>query len=416
MKKLLLSILLVVMFINIVSAKTLIVPIDGEINSAKAGFVEESLKNLNSDDTAIIRINTYGGAIISAEEIRNSIMGTDAKTISVVDNKAESAGVLITISSDKVYMVEGATIGSAEPIPNTEKTLSYWRSILSDTAERKNRDAQIIMSMADSDIEIDGIIEKGKLLNLNANKSKELGITDEVVKNFDDVLKNENISEYEVAEMDFADKFLDFISSQSISSLLLIVGMAAMVIELFIPGFGIGGIISIIAFGLFFTGNFVAGNSSWYSVAIFILGLILVGIEIMMPGFGIAGIGGIISIVTGLLFAMGDLGVAVKSLATAIIITGIIIVVMVKNGHKLPLFNKLTLKNTLSSDKGFVSVDNANLQIGDVCITVSVMKPIGDIRFNEEIYEAISLDGYIEKGTEVEVCKIEKSKNYVRRK
>lgn len=416
MKKILLSILMVLLFANLVSAKTIIVPIEGEINTAKSNFVKDSLKDLSENDTVILKIDTYGGSVVAAEQIKNSIFNTSAKTISVVDNKAESAGVLITISSDKVYMVEGATIGSAEPIPNTEKTLSYWRSILADTAQRKGRDENIIVSMADSDVQIEGVVEKGKLLNLNSQKSKELGIADEVVLNFNEALEKENLKDAEMINMSLQNKFIDIISSQSISSLLLIIGMGAMAIELFMPGFGVGGILSIIAFGLFFIGNIIAGNATWYAIAVFILGLILVLIEIMMPGFGIAGISGIIALVTGIIFAMGSLEIAVKSLSMAIIVTVLLVIFMIKKGMKSPIFTKLMLDNTLNSGEGFLSVDNAMLQVGDICITKTVMKPTGYIYYDNKQYEAISVDGYIEKDVEVEVCKVEKSKIYIRRK
>lgn len=415
MKKLFLSVVLSIIFCNMVSAKTLIVPIDGEINNAKSNFVKENIKDLTKEDTVLFRINTLGGRIDSAEEMKNSIVNTPAKTISVVDNKAESAGVLITIAADKIYMTKGSTIGSAEPIPNTEKILSYWRSILEDTANMKGRNPKIIMGMADSSIKIDGVVDEGKLLNLNAEKSKNLGISDMTVDKFDDVLKIENISKISMAQMSPGDKFLDFISSQSISSLLLIVGMAAMVIELFMPGFGVGGVISIISFGLFFTGNIVAGHASWYAIAIFILGLILIVVEIMMPGFGIAGISGIIAIAAGIIFAMQSIEIAVKSLSIAIIITICLVIFMIKKGMKTSLFSRLVLKNSLKSEYGFVSVDTAELKVGDVCISKTVMKPTGYILFNDKQYEAISVDGYIEKNVEVEVCTVEKSKIFIRR-
>lgn len=415
MKKIILGIFLALLLFTKVDAKVLVVPIQGEINSAKTNFVGSSIKNLTNEDTVVFKIDTYGGSIASAEEIKNSIIRSKAKTISVVDNKAESAGVLLTIASEEVYMVEGSTIGSAETIPNTEKTLSYWRSILSDTAARRGRNMDVIVAMADSDVVIENIVEKGKLLNLNAEKSKDLGISDYTYKDFDEFLTENNIVDYELAKMNFGMKFLDFISSQVISSLLLIIGMSALVVELFMPGFGVGGVLSIIAFGLFFAGNIFAGSASWYAMAIFVLGLVLIFIEIMMPGFGVAGISGIISLVLGVIFAMGSLEVAIKSLSLAIIVTFGIGMFMVKKGMKTNLFNNLKLDNSLSSEEGFLSVDTAKLNVGDVCLTKTVMKPTGFIEYMDVKYEAISVDGYIDKNVEVEVSKVEKSKVYVRR-
>ncbi|WBW50372.1 ATP-dependent Clp protease proteolytic subunit [Peptoniphilus equinus] len=415
MKKFALSLLLVLIMSTVVQAKTVVVPVEGDINGALANFVDEVLSGLGDDDTAVLKVDTYGGQIVAAEAIKDSIFATPARTVAVVDNKAESAGVLITMAAEKVYMVRGSTMGSAEPVPNSEKILSYWRSVLEDTASQRGRDPQAVAAMADADINIPGVVEKGKLLNVNGDKAKTLGLADGYVDNFDAALDSEHLRADETARMDTTDRFVNFISQQTVASTLLTLGILAFVVEMFMPGFGIGGILSIIFFALYFTGTLITGNSSWHAIAIFALGLILVVIEVMMPGFGLAGVSGIVAIFTGLFLSMPSVEAAVTSLSIALVLTILLVIFMVKRGMKSVLFSRLQLSHASTREGGYLSVDTPLIAIGDCAVTKTVMRPTGYIIFNGMQYEAISVDGYIEKNEAVEVYKVEGSKVFVRR-
>ena len=182
-------------------------------------------------------------------------------------------------------MANSATIGSAETIPNTEKIMSMWRAILRDTAQYRDRNYKIIEAMADKDIKIDGITEEGKLVNLTAKEALEYGIADNISNDYKSILEFFNIEASRVIEVEegFQVKLAKYISSSSISTILLAIGFIGVVVEIFTPGFGIGGIASIIAFGLYFGGNILAGNSDWISLTLFVIGLILLVIEGMVP-------------------------------------------------------------------------------------------------------------------------------------
>ena len=184
-KKLLTFLMLFLIFISInlyanSQNDVFVVKINGEINNATVSYVEDSVKKAEEAkaDAIIFEIDTYGGQVIAAEKIKNKIIDTDVRTIAYVNNKAESAGVLLTIACEKVYMSKTATIGSAETIPKTEKNISFWRSILRNTAEYRDRDEKIIEAMADSDVVIEGLSEKGKLINLTSSESLKYKISD----------------------------------------------------------------------------------------------------------------------------------------------------------------------------------------------------------------------------------------------
>jgi len=396
-----------------------VIPIKGEINKATYHFLKNTVDDvLNNNPSAIIfEIDTYGGLIDQAENIKNLIVNIKIPTIAYVNTKAESAGVLITLSCEKVVMANSSTIGSAETIPNTEKVMSMWRSLLRDVAELRGRDSEIVQAMADSNIQVEGINEKGKLVNLNSREALEYGIADLISNDYQEILKHFNINYARIEEVEEGPeiKIAKFISNPYISTLLLTLGFIGMIIEIFTPGFGLGGTLSIIAFGLFFGGNILSGNSQWTSLIIFITGLILLVIEGMVPGFGLPGISGIILVAIGVILAMKSLQSALMSLSVAIIVTTVITVFLIKYGHKSPHLEKIVLSSQLKTEKGYTTARSKADYLGKEGITVSELRPSGIIELNGERMDALSEGDYIDRGLKIEVVRVEGSKIFVRR-
>ena len=396
-----------------------VIPIKGEINKATYHFLKNTVDDvLNKNPSAIIfEIDTYGGLIDQAENIKNLIVNTKIPTIAFVNTKAESAGVLITLSSEKIVMANSSTIGSAETIPNTEKIMSMWRSLLRDVAELRGRNSEIVQAMADTDVEIEGITEKGKLVNLNSREALKYGIADLISNDYEEILEHFNINYAKIEEVGEGPeiKIAKFVSNPYISTILLTLGFIGMIIEIFTPGFGVGGTLSIIAFGLFFGGNILSGNSQWTSLILFITGLILLVIEGMVPGFGLPGISGIILGVIGVILAMKSLQSALMSLSVAIIITTVITVFLIKYGHKSPYLEKIILSSQLKTEKGYISASSKDEYLGKKGITVSELRPTGIVEINGERMDALSEGNYIDKASKIEVVKVEGSKIFVRR-
>ena len=399
--------------------KVYVVPIKGEINRATNYFVKNTIEELEREGAKaiIFEINTYGGLIDQAQQIKDSIISTDIPTISFVDNNAQSAGVLITIASEKVVMAKNATLGSAETIPNTEKVLSMWRAVLRDTARYRGRNSDIVEAMADKDIEIKGIKEKGKLINLTGNEAVEYGIADLAANDYKSILDHFNIETSEIVkvEEDFQVKIAKAISSSTLSTLLLTIGLIGIAVEIFTPGFGVGGIASIIAFGLYFGGNILAGNSNWISLTFFVIGLMLIVIEGMVPGFGLPGISGIIFIVIGIIMAMNNLRLAVLSLSIAVILTTIATIIFVKLGCRSKIFNNVILSNKLLKDKGYIPSKDMEHLLGEEGIALSELRPAGFIEIGNNKYDALSDGGFIVRNDKIKVVKVEGSKIFVRR-
>lgn len=399
--------------------KVYVIPIKGEINRATHNYVRDVLRDIEDEDVKaiIFEIDTYGGLIDEAQKIKDLIIASNIPTISFVNNKAISAGVLITIASEKVVMTPTSTIGSAETIPNTEKNLSFWRATLRDTAQYRGRNTEIIQGMADKDIVVSGINTKGKLINLTGPEAFENGIADFITDNVYDALIHFGIANAQVEVMDegLQVKLAKYISNPYISTMLLILGFIGIVIEIMTPGFGIGGTISLLGFGLYFGGNILAGNSNWMSLVLFILGLILLVIELMIPGFGLPGISGIVLVVVGTILAMNNLKMALMSLSIAIVISAVVSYYLVRLGFKSKIFNSIILSNKLDKEKGYSSSSALDHLMDIEGIALSELRPAGFIEINGEKYDALSEGEFINKNSQVKVVRVEGSKIYVRR-
>ncbi len=396
-----------------------VIPIKGEINKATYNFLKHTLDELSNEQPAaiIFEIDTYGGLINEAEKIKSLIISTPIKTISYVNSKAESAGVLVSIASENVVMANSATIGSAETIPNTEKVLSMWRGLLRDTAQYRGRNPEIIEAMADKDIEISGLVSNNKLLNLTSVEAVNYGIADLATDDYVEILKHFNLegTNLKVVDESLQVKLAKYISNPYISSLLLTIGFVGLVIEILTPGFGIGGTVSIIGFGLYFGGNILAGNSHWTSLALFVTGLILLVIEALIPGFGLPGISGIVLVLVGTVLAMDSIGVAIISLSVAIIITTIVSIVLIKMGFRSKLLDKIILGTEHKDEKGYLSVDSMNQYIDMEGISVTELRPSGFIEIDGVKLDALADKGLIPRNSSIKVVRVEGSKIFVRR-
>lgn len=404
-----------------------IIPIKGEINPALTEFVKASVKDVESDpsSTAIIfEIDTLGGMVDQATEIRNIIMGTPLSTISFVNNRAESAGVLLTIASKNIVMANGSTIGSAETIPNTEKNLSYWKSELRTTAEQRGRDARLVESMADRRIEIldtneEGkyIVREGELLNLTTQEAESLGFTDFVGDTYEEILTHFSVNYTKVIniEPNYKVKLAQLVSSSVVLPILLSVGFIGLIVEFLTPGFGIGGTVSLLAFVTFFTGSMLAGNASLAIILIFIVGIILLIIEVIVPGFGAPGIGGIICIISSIVLASDSVALGVTSLAISFIATVVAAILLLKYAPRNKYFDRIILGTELNKEAGFSSIVHKEELLGLEGTAITSLRPSGTALIRDEKLDVVTEGDFIDKDDRVKIIKVEGRKIVVRK-
>lgn len=404
-----------------------IIPIKGEINPAVTQFVKNSIEEAEKDPDSVaivFEIDTLGGRVDQATQIRDAIMKTSLHTISFVNNKAESAGVLLTISAENMVMGNGSTIGSAETIPYTEKNISYWKGELRATAEQRGRDPRVVEAMADRRVEIEDpndegkyIVQKGELLNLTTKEAEKIGFTDLVASDYHEILNYFDIEYTNIVHVrpDFKMKIAQWVTSSVVLPIILSAGFIGLVIEILTPGFGLGGTISFIAFAIFFGGSILAGNTGLTVVLLFITGIILLFIEALVPGFGAPGIGGVICIVISIVLSSESIVLGVSSLVIAFVLTIIAAVLLLKYAPRNKYFDKIILGAELRKEAGFTSAKREDALLGLEGVAVTALRPAGRIEVDGKRIDVVTQGEFIEINSQVKIIKIEGSKVVVKK-
>ncbi len=292
-----------------------IIPIRGAIDPGMGHFLERAIGEAEAAgaSTIILDINTPGGRLDTVLEMRDDILATDIPVVAFVNREAFSAGALITIASDTIYMAPGAVYGAATPVMGgtgataDEKTISAVRSTFRATAEEQGRDPVIAEAMVDPSVVVDGLDSSTSLLSLTADQAQEVGYADGVAGNRDALLDELGLgaATVDVANMTLWERAVTWITNPVVASLLILVGIALIVVDGFVGGFGVVALAGVASLGLFFWGHQLAGLAGWEDVILVVVGLVLIGIEVfVVPGFGVPGILGGISLVGGLVLAM----------------------------------------------------------------------------------------------------------------
>lgn len=400
--------------------KVYVINVKSEITPGLFSYIKSSLNKAEEEGASLVLfdIDTYGGRIDSAVNISDIILESDIKTVAYINKKAISAGVLVSISCDKIYMAPSATIGSAETIPATEKNISYWKKQLKTVAEQKGRNPELVMAMADKDIEIEGVVENGKLLNLTTEEALKLNFVDGKASSRGDIYRSLGIESFSenVLESTPIEDFINVISSSYVAPLLLALGFIGLVVEIITPGFGIGGLLSIIGFSLFFMGSIMGGNAHLLSVVLFIAGIAMLVAEAAAPGFGVFGTLGIAGVVLSIVMASSSLTQALAYMLVAIVLTVAVVALIFKKLPKRKLAKTLLLDTNLSKESGFIPAKEMLEYIDREGRAVSFLRPSGKIEIDNEILDAVSDGEFIQKDELVKVIRVEGSKIVVRKK
>lgn len=297
--------------------RVVVVDITDEIDLGLVAYLKRALADAEDDDVAavVLEINTPGGRLDAALEMRDAILDADVRTIAFINREAFSAGALIAIAASEIYMTPAAVIGAATPVTGAgetadEKVVSAVRSVFRSTAEHRGRDPLVAEAMVDPAIAIDGLTTRGQLLTMTTSEAQEWGYADGVVADRAALLEAAGLSGAVVDEtgIRLAERLVRILTSSAIASLLFSLGSLMILIDLFTAGFGVVGAVGIGMIAAFFWGHFLAGLAGWEGVALVVVGLALLAVEaLVVPGFGVAGILGIAAILGGMFISLiGD--------------------------------------------------------------------------------------------------------------
>ncbi|MCO5247328.1 MAG: hypothetical protein M9887_00040 [Chitinophagales bacterium] len=418
--------------INKNAIKIFYIKLNEEIQPAAGRLIKNAFNKAveKNADFILLEINTYGGRLDIADSIRSKVLYSKIPTIAFINNNAASAGALISLACDSIYMAPGASIGAATVVSGAtgeqmpDKYQSYMRGMIRSTAETKGRSPDIAEAMVDERKVVEGISDSGKVLTLTSKEAVKYNMANGIAENIEEVMKNVGVNNYVIEDYKItsADKIINFLLNPLVNSLLIILIIGGIYFELKTPGIGLPILVSLIATLLYFAPLIIDGTAGLWEVLIFLVGMGLLLLEIfVIPGFGVTGIAGIICIIAGLTLGLvhvdgfhfnvvtGDLLARAFFRVTLIIFAMFgLIFFFGESLLTLPGFNKLVLTSDQEAEKGY-SVKRLDLYnlIGKEAIVLNQLRPTGKVTIDDKIYEATSDAGLVEIGTRVRVIGVD---------
>lgn len=400
------------------------IPVDNEIERGLESFLRRAFAEAQEQkaDLVILHINTPGGEVKAAGAIGQLIRQAPMHVVAYIDNQAFSAGTYIALNANEIVMTPGSSMGAATPIDMAGnaadvKMISAWSNQMEAAAKLNNRNLDVARAMVEIDKEFPGLKPKGTVLSLDAQRAKELGYADRVVAGKDELLSQLGVraDAVQTIEPTVGERVARFVTSPVVMSLLLIIGLVGIVVELFAPGFGVAGTISLLTFSLYFFGHYVAGFANWLHIALFLIGILLMILEIFLPG-GIIGAIGFTSIVTGLVMAAYDTKQGIASLGIAVLVTAVVVFLLVKRYGVKGLFNKFVLQDEQHNTEGYVAPKDQRELLHQEGVALTTLRPAGMVKVEGRRIDAVTSGEFIQAGTAIVVVLVEGTRIVVQEK
>ena len=382
-------------------------------------------------DYILLDLDTYGGAVNAADSIRSAILRYEKPVVAFVNMQAASAGALISIACDSIYMKTGSSIGAATVVSQTgevmpDKYQSFMRGMMRATAEANGRDPHIAESMTDT----------ANVLSLTPTEAIAVGFCEGICEN-----------EYEVAEkvsggnafviksmdddMTWLDRLIQLLLNPLLQSIFMMMIIGGIFVEIRTPGIGLPLVTAIVGALLYFAPAYIGHLAQSWEILLFVVGLILIAVEIfVLPGFGVCGILGIIAVIAALAFSMVDnleffhwdgsinlrpiiqpLGIVVLSAAAAVFGS----VWIVRKLYETRSFDHIALRQEMKADEGFTGVvSDLEIYVGQGVTVFTDMRPGGKVMTSDSrILEAtLRFGGYASKGEILKVVSAEQGRLY----
>ncbi len=414
--------------------------IDRDIDPAMNRRVRLALEDAvaSNADLIIIEMDTYGGAVNDADDIRTMILESKIPIYTFINKDAASAGALISIASDSIYMAPGSSIGAATVVNGADgaaapdKYQSYMRSMMRSTAEAKGRDPKIAEAMVDEKLEIEGVTQAGSVVTLSVSEAIKLGFCEGEVRSIEDILEAQKIQDAEliVYEVSETEQIISFFLNPAISGVLILIIIGGIYFELQTPGIGFPILAAIVATVLYFIPYYLNGLAENWELIIFLLGIVLLAVELfVIPGFSIFGVLGIIFILGGLVLGMlpnedfnfefvpaADLFAALLTVILAALAAVGLVFWLTPKVNQWGAFSTITLASTQSKAEGYTSSFYSDQLLGKTGKAHSRLRPSGRVEIEGEIYDAYSRGEFIDQDEQIVVISTEGTSLRVKKK
>lgn len=394
-----------------------IVPVENEVERGLEAFLNRVAQEAMEEGAnhIIFEIDTPGGRVDAAGQIASILQNLDIPSTSFIVNEALSAGSYIALNTDSIYMKPHATMGASGVITQDgtaadKKAQSAWIAAMKSAAESKGRDSLYAAAMADPNIDLPEYgAGKGEFLTLGPQAAVEVQYAEGIVNNQTELLHELGLSGATIVETEtsLAEETARFLTSPVVIPILLSIASLGLVVELYSPGFGVPGIMGLVSLVLFFYGHIIAGLAGMEAIILLVLGIILIIVEFFVAS-GIIGILGIGAVVASLFLSGASIGHMSMSIAIALIVAIAAAVILFKwIGMNRGIFRHIILRDSATTELGYVSSENKLEFIGLEGSTVTPLRPSGTALINGDRVDVVSEGGFIETNRKVKVVKVE---------
>ena len=407
------------------------IAVTGTVENGLAPYVARALREAQEAGAAAayLDIDTPGGRVDAAERISDAIRRATLPVYAFVNPRAFSAGALIAISAQAIYMRPGAVMGAATPVDGQgqrapEKMVSAMRAEFRAVAEERGLDPRVAEAMVDEAIAIPDLVREGELLTLTSGEARKVGYAKGEVADEAALLAAVGLGGARVVavEPNWAEQVVRFLTNPLVSPLLLSLGMLGLVLEIKSGGFGIAGLVSLASLGLFFGSSFVLGLAGWEEVLLLGLGIVALAVEVfVLPGFGVAGVLGLAAIGGAIVLSLmgaaptgGDVLQAVAILGASLLITVAVTYAWLRHIPNSDRFGGLFLRGEMAQADGYVSAALRADLVGQEGVAVTDLRPAGTATIAGERVDVVTEGEYIAQGSAVRVLRSEGYRHVVR--
>jgi membrane-bound serine protease (ClpP class) len=397
--------------------EVIVVPIEGTVDEGMAHLVVRAVDEANASHAAalVLEINTPGGLVSSAFEIRDALFRAQAPTVAYVAQRAFSAGALITISAQRIVMAPGSSLGAAEPIPKTVKTVAALRSEFASIAARNHRDPLLASAMVDASVNAPPYKRPGAILSLTADEARAARYADAIEPSLAEALRFAKLDRFpqHTVGYSFAEHLARFASGPEVSGLLLSLGFMGLLIELQTLH-GIAGLIGVSALALFFGAHVYAGFSDATVIALAILGVVGILLELhVLPGHGVFGTIGLVALLAAVVLAFGSttLWAAIEALSIAIVLSGAMLWFFSRIWPSSAFMRRLVL--TAAQGSEYVAGGDLTRLRGRLGHAASILRPSGVALIEGERISVLTEGEFIDAGTPIRVSRVEGPRVFV---
>lgn len=406
------------------NAPVYVITAKGEIGPSWLLYLRRALEEAQQGGAraVILELDTPGGFVDAALQARELLVEFEAPVYAYVNPHALSAGAFLALVADQLYMAPHATMGAAEPRlagsgeVTDEKFLSSWEAEMRIAAELRGRDPQIASAMVRREMELEGLVEAGKLLTLTAGEAERLGFSDGTAATMQDLLALAGLAGSPLVRTAPTprEQLWGWLVHPIVATAILSLAFLFLFVEILTAGFGVAGLLSILCFGLFFGGHLFSGTSGWPAVFLFVFGVVLILVEAFIPGFGIFGVGGLLAVAVSIILSAATAVDGLRILLYSFFLSAFCSWFAFRYFQRRGTLRRFILTEALTQEAGYRASTDLGYLAGREGVTITPLRPSGIVEVDDLRYDVVSEGAFVPSGVRVKIIGVEGRRVVVR--